>query len=236
MRLLLFSNSTNAGEEYMTYPLPAIKDFMQGFEGKALFIPFAGVSTTWDDYYNTVNQRFESLGIRLESIHHSKDYLKAVQDADAIVVGGGNTFNLLKTVQENKLVEAIQEKIKNGTPYIGWSAGSNLTCPTIRTTNDMPIVEPQSFNALQLIPFQINPHYLDANPDGHAGETREMRIEEFLIANPNMFVAGLREGCWFKIEGGLIAMEGKRSCRIFKNGQSPKELGSTDDFSFLLKQ
>ena len=152
-----------------------------------------------------------------------------------IIVGGGNTFNLLKTIQDNGLVELMRDKIKGGTPYIGWSAGSNMVCPTIRTTNDMPIVEPQSFNALNMIPFQINPHYTDATLSGHGGETREMRLEEFLEANKDMYVAGLREGTMFIVEGNTITLDGKKDCRVFKHGQEPKELTKTDDFSFLMQ-
>ena len=122
-----------------------------------------------------------------------------------------------------------------GTPYIGWSAGSNLACPTIRTTNDMPVVEPDSFSAFNLIPFQINPHYLDVNPAGHAGETREQRIEEFIEANPGITVAGLREGCMLIREGEKLTLVGSRKIRIFKKGNTPAEFSSGEDLSFLLK-
>jgi dipeptidase E len=128
----------------------------------------------------------------------------------------------------------IREKCFNGTPYIGWSAGSNVACPTLRTTNDMPIIDPLGFDCANLIPFQINPHYLDANPEGHGGETREQRIAEFLEINPNVYVAGLREGTMFKLEEGKLELIGNRSCRIFKKGQEPIELSAGDDFSFLL--
>jgi len=142
---------------------------------------------------------------------------------------------LLKLLRENKLIDAVRKKVKSGTPYIGWSAGSNVACPTIRTTNDMPVAEPSSFRAFNLIPFQINPHFLDANPAGHAGETREQRIEEFIEINPEVWVAGLREGTMFLIEENKIRLIGPRRARIFKKNQLPLELGENDDFSFLLK-
>jgi dipeptidase E len=150
------------------------------------------------------------------------------------VVGGGNTWKLLKMLQDKNLIEIIRQKILQGTPYIGWSAGSNLACPTIRTTNDMPVVEPASFAAFNLIPFQINPHYLDANPSGHAGETREQRIEEFIEVNQEIYVAGLREGTMLLLEESKLSLSGPRKVRIFKKGQSPMELGSENDLSFLL--
>jgi len=234
MRLLLISNSTMAGEPYLEYPMPNIKSFLGTKKIKALFIPYAGVTFSNDEYEEKVKKRFQEIGHDLISIHHFNNPIKAVEDAEAIVVGGGNTFHLLKTIQENNLTEAIRNKVKSGTPYIGWSAGSNMACPTIKTTNDMPIVEPSSFDALHIIPFQINPHYLDAHPDGHGGETREDRLNEFMYVNPNMYVAGLREGCMFLLENNSLKLIGERPCRILKQGQSPKELTNTDDFSFLL--
>lgn len=234
MNLLLFSNSTNAGESYLSYTLPYIQEFLDGKSTSALFVPYAGVSIGWDAYYHMVKEQLAKVNISLESIHNKPNAATAVEAAEMIIVGGGNTFNLLKTVQENDLIPLIQKKVLSGTPYIGWSAGSNLTCPTIRTTNDMPIVEPESFEALGLIPFQINPHYIDAHLEGHAGETREMRLEEFLIANPNMYVAGLREGTMLRVTADSIKLQGQKPCRIFKHGQEVKELEASDDFSFLL--
>ena len=142
---------------------------------------------------------------------------------------------LLRMLQQNNLIEAVRAAVLSGTPYIGWSAGSNVVCPTIRTTNDMPVTEPENFSAFNLIPFQINPHYLDANPEGHAGETREQRIEEFIEANPDLWVAGLREGTMFIVNDGLLELSGPRKARIFKKNKPPQELGEGDDFSFLLK-
>jgi dipeptidase E len=223
-----------AGEPYLEYPKGNIQSFLGATKIKALFIPYAGVTLSFDEYEAKVKSRFNEIGHDVESIHHFADPVEAVKNAEAIVVGGGNTFNLAKMIQDNGLIEPIREKVKNGTPYIGWSAGSNMACPSIRTTNDMPIVEPKSFNVLNLIPFQINPHYLDAHPDGHGGETREDRINEFLELNPEMYVAGLREGCMFLMEGDSFKHIGERNCRIFKKGIQTSEMNSNDDFSFLL--
>ena len=233
MRLLLISNSTNAGEAYLEHPLDQIKTFLGSTRVNALFVPYAGVTISFDDYTSRVSERFQEIGHAITSVHEVDDPVLAVQQAEAIVVGGGNTFHLAKLMQEQGLIDAIREKVLAGTPYIGWSAGSNMACPSIRTTNDMPIVEPVSFQALNLVPFQINPHYLDANPEGHAGETREMRIEEFLEANPGMFVVGLREGTMFLVEKELMQLLGPRPARIFKKDYNPQEFEPGADFSFL---
>ncbi len=235
MNLLLISNSTMAGEPYLQYPMGNIKAFLGEQKKNCLFIPYAGVSMTFDEYEQKVKNKFNEVGHEIKGIHHYDNPKEAVEQAEAIVVGGGNTFNLAKMIQDNDLIEVIRKKVQTGTPYIGWSAGSNMACPTIRTTNDMPIIEPKSFNVLGLIPFQINPHYLDAHPDGHGGETREDRIEEFKVLNPDMYVAGLREGCMFLVEGNQIKHIGERTCRIFKHGEATKELSSSDDFQFLMK-
>ncbi len=235
MRLLLISNSTMAGEPYLDYPKQNIKNFLGDKKITAVFIPFAGVTFSYDEYEKKVKSRFNEIGHDIISVHHFDNMKQAIKNAEAIVIGGGNTWQLLKTMQQNDLLGIIAEKVKSGTPYIGWSAGSNVTCPTIKTTNDMPITEPQSFNALNLIPFQINPHYLDANPEGHGGETREDRIMEFIEVNKEIYVTGLREGCMFLIENNTIKLIGERNCRIFKYGEKPYELSKNDDFNFLLK-
>jgi dipeptidase E len=234
MRLLLISNSTNAGETYLEHPLQQIRSFLGEKKVKAVFVPYAGVTISFDDYTERVRARFREIGHDITSVHESPDPGRAIEGAEAIVVGGGNTFNLARLMQDRGLVHPLREKVLGGTPYIGWSAGSNLACPTICTTNDMPIVEPSDFEALNLVPFQINPHYLDANPQGHAGETREMRIEEFIEVNPGIFVVGLREGTMLRIEDGSIRMLGPRPARIFRKGTEPEELWPEADFSFLL--
>lgn len=234
MRLLLISNSTAPGEPYLDYPKYNIRDFLGSKPIKALFIPYAAVTFTYKTYEEKVNERFREIGHEVVSIHHFADPVEAISEARAIIVGGGNTWKLLKTIRENKLIEAVREKVMSGTPYIGWSAGSNMACPTIKTTNDMAIVEPDSFEAFNLIPFQINPHYLDSNPEGYAGETREQRIEEFIEANPGTVVAGLREGTMLLRENNNISLIGKRRMRVFRKGMAPAEMGPEDDLSFLL--
>jgi len=237
MRLLLISNSTNAGEGYLEHARDHINDFLGGKVKKILFVPYAAVSFSFDQYQEKVQKRFDEFDVKVDSLHNYKleDKKKAVEEAEAIVVGGGNTFHLLKYLQQEKLIETIRHAVLNGTPYIGWSAGSNITCPTICTTNDMPITEPENFHALNLVRFQINPHYLDAHPEGHAGETREMRIKEFLVVNPYIYTVGLREGTMFRLENGEIRLLGPRKARIFKGSDEPAELAPGDDFDFLFE-
>ena len=143
-------------------------------------------------------------------------------------------FHLVYMMHKMNIMGIMRERVLDGIPYMGWSAGSNVACPTLRTTNDMPIIEPESFNCLNVIPFQINPHYLDANPEGHGGETREQRINEFLAVNPNIYVAGLREACLFRVKGNTIKHIGSRNLRMFKHGAETKEYSSSDDVQFLL--
>ena len=233
MKLLLISNSTNAGEEYLKYPVENIGRHLQGV-CEIVFVPYAAVTFSYDEYERKVQKRFDEIGIRVRSVHRAADPRKAIREAEAICVGGGNTFALAKKMQEQGLMTAILRKIKEGTPYVGWSAGSNVCCPTICTTNDMPIVEPQSFQAIGAVRFQINPHYLDANPEGHAGETREQRILEYIEANPRRYVVGLREGCMLRLENGSLELIGSRPMRIFKKGIEPFEVKAGDDLSFLL--
>ena len=233
MKLLLISNSTNAGEEYLRYPLPAIGAFLQGVR-EVVFVPYAAVTFSYAAYEQKVQARFAELGIRVRSVHRAKHPAQLIRTAEAICVGGGNTFALAKKMQEQGLMQAIRAKIKAGTPYVGWSAGSNVCCPTLCTTNDMPIVQPESFRTIGAVKFQINPHYLDANPEGHAGETREQRILEYIEANPRRWVAGLREGCMLRYVDDRLELIGKRPMRIFRKGVEPFEVQAGDDLSFLL--
>lgn len=233
MKLLLISNSTNAGEAYLQYPIGQIASFLEGVKEIA-FVPYAAVTFSYAEYEAKVQARFDEIGIKVCSVHRAKDPRKMIREAEAICVGGGNTFALTKKMQEQGLIQAIRSKIAKGTPYVGWSAGSNVTCPTICTTNDMPIVQPESFKAIGAVKFQINPHYLDANPEGHAGETREQRILEYIKANPRRWVVGLREGCMLKYVDGKLELIGSRPMRIFKYGVETFEVNSGDDLSFLL--
>lgn len=234
-RLLLLSNSTNYGEEYLRYPLSAIQSFLGTSVKRVLFIPYAGVRFTYDDYAERVRARFEEIGYALDSVHTASDPLKAIEAAEALAVGGGNTFELLRALYEANLPDAIRARVAQGMPYIGWSAGSNVACPTIKTTNDMPVIEPPSFNALSLVKFQINPHYTDERFANHSGETREERLLEFIEVNAGVTVVGLREGSALKIEGTEIALLGEKSARVFRQGEEAAEYGPKDSLQFLLR-
>lgn len=236
MKLLLISNSTNAGEEYLGWPRTDIKNFLEGTGVKrVLFIPYAGVSVTYDVYEAKVKAVFQQLGYDLYSIHHEADPVHAVAQAEAIAVGGGNTYHLVHELHRTGVMQAIRGRALAGIPYMGWSAGSNVACPTLRTTNDMPIIEPPSFDCMGLVPFQINPHYLDANPEGHGGETREQRIQEYLVVNPESTVVGLREATAFLVEGRTMQLLGSRPARVFHAGTEPREIEPGSDVSFLLR-
>lgn len=232
-RLLLISNSTNAGEEYLAYPIGEIGRFLSGVK-RALFIPYAGVTFSHEEYEAKVQNRFNEIGVKVESLHRFSNPHKAIIEAEALVVGGGSTWRLLQLMQEQQILALVRQRVLEGMPYVGWSAGSNVACPTIRTTNDMPIVEPQGFAAFNIVPFQINPHYLDANPEGHAGETREDRIMEFIELNPTTYVVGLREGSMLRIEQGKIELIGKKSARIFHKSLMTEEVEPGGNLDFLL--
>jgi dipeptidase E len=241
-RLLLISNSTNYGEEYLEWPQQYIRDFLDRTGVKrALFVPYAGVALSeqsieesFDAYEERVNAVFSKLGFEVYSIHREKDPQQAVKDALAIIVGGGNTFYLVHKLHELRLMKVIRESVENGLPFIGWSAGANIACPTMRTTNDMPIIEPESMNCLGLVNFQINPHYLDAPIEGHGGETREQRLEEFLVINKNLYVVGLREATLLSVNNDSIELLGKKPMRVFRHGMTPKELQPGSSLGFLL--
>ena len=236
MDLLLLSNSTNFGEEYLSYPRQAIKDFLGRIKDNILFIPYAGVTFSWDEYTDKVNEALVEIGVKVSGVHSSDIPVKSIKEAEAIMVGGGNSFNLLSELYKNDLVKAIQEKVSSGTPYIGWSAGSNMACPTLKTTNDMPIVEPPSFEALNLIPFQINPHYTEAVIPNHGGESRELRILEFIEANKEMLVIGLPEGMIIQSKNGQYDLIGDKKVKIFKHGMEPYFIQSSKELNQVLSK
>jgi len=241
-KLLLISNSTMAGGEYLGWPREYISRFLNKYNVKKVtFVPYAGVSlspdglkASYDAYSNRVNEVFGEMGFQLESVHQTDDPVGMINSAEAIAVGGGNTFHLVYELHRTGLMQAIKARAEAGTPYMGWSAGSNVACPSLMTTNDMPIIQPESFQCMRLIPFQINPHYLDANPEGHGGETRQQRIEEFLVINREMKVAGLREASLLLVEDGKMTLEGSRDLRLFEFGKEPAEYHPGSDLSFLL--
>ena len=235
MNLLLISNSNNAGEAYLKYPIQEIAKTLEGID-EVVFIPYAAVTFSYDEYEAKVQDRLNEIGVKVRSIHHAINKRNFIRHAKAIMIGGGNTFALLKKMQEEDLLDMIFHRVKAGVPYVGWSAGSNVTCPTICTTNDMPIVQPESFRAIGLVSFQINPHYLDANPEGHAGETREQRIKEYLEANRSRSVVGLREGCMLRINDNGIELIGSRSMRVFKKGMETFEVQPGENIDFLIRR
>ena len=235
-RLLLLSNGSElVGNEPTEFAQGAVRNFLGASVRRVLFVPFAAVVRTYDEYAARVRRRFGPLGYEVESIHEADEAVAAVERAEAIAVGGGNTFHLLRGLYEAGVIEALRARVEGGSPYVGWSAGSNVACPTIKTTNDMPIVEPPTLRALGLVPFQINPHYTDAALAGHQGETRDERLLEFVHANPGVRVVGLREGTMLRVEGQEVTLVGNRPARLFLKGEEPRELSPADSFSFLLR-
>ena len=234
MRLLLLSNSRNKGEEFLGYPESEIKDFLGTKIKHALFIPFAAVDLPFDQYNALVEGRMNAMGYSVTGIHTVSDPLKALGEAQAIMIGGGNTWQLLSLLYKHEILDLIRERVLAGAPYIGWSAGSNVACPTIKTTNDMPIIEPPSFNALGLVPFQLNAHYSDFVPEGHRAETRDDRLREFTIANPGVTVVGLREGTLLRREKDSLKLVGPEPARIFLDCGF-RETEITADLSALVR-
>lgn len=218
MQLLLISSSNVHGYGYLDHAEAELRRVLATHRSLS-FVPFALFDHA--GYTGKVRERMERMGIAVRQVENRED----VENAEALFIGGGNTFRLLKTLYERDLLEAIRDRVRNaGVPYIGSSAGTNVATPTIRTTNDMPIVYPPSFDALALVPFQINPHYLDPDPSSiHKGETREDRIREFLEENETP-VVGLREGAMLRIDDDKIRLTGDRPARIFRRGQEPLEL------------
>jgi dipeptidase E len=220
-RVLLISNSTLYGSGYLDHAEAEILDFL-GSVKTVLFVPFALYDR--DAYASMARQRFLKMGFGLESIHTAPNAQQAVNDAEAVFIGGGNTFRLLKALYDTEVLQPIRQRVEKGMSYIGSSAGSNVAGPTIKTTKDMPIVQPPSFDALALVPFQISPHFLDPDPNStHMGETQEERILQFLEENDTP-VAGLREGAMVRAENGSHVLKGSSGARIFRKGQEPIEI------------
>jgi dipeptidase E len=225
--MLLLSNS-RSDQGYLVHAAEWLRQYVadQGLQGKkGVMLPYARVATSWDDAVASTNTAFGSLGIELTGLHSVPDPVDAVLNAPLIVVPGGNTFNLLKHARDLGLLPAIEQRVRGGAAYIGWSAGANLTCPTIGTTNDMPVVDPGSLDALGLLPFQINPHFTDAHPPGHNGETRRQRIEEYCIVNPAKPVLALPEGTALRVRDDRIDLLGEGSL-LFRASQEPETLAA----------
>lgn len=231
LRILLVSNSTLHGHGYLDHVEEEIRNLL-GPARLVLFFPYALHDR--DGYAAKATKRFAAMGYEMKPAHAANDPRDAVEEADAIFIGGGNTFRLLKALQDLELIEPIRRRVRSGAPYIGSSAGSNVAGPTIKTTKDMPIVQPRSFDALGLVPFQISPHFQDPDPTStHMGETQEERILQFLEENETP-VLGMREGAWVRIENRSVTLLGSRGARIFRRGEEPVEAVTGDEISSLV--
>lgn len=231
--LLLLSNSAVHGRAYLAHALDAIAEFLGGRK-TLYFIPFALKDYT--GYTAIVQEALRPLGVQIIGLHTFPDPRAALEQAQVVFVGGGNTWRLVKKVQELGLCEPVQRRVLAGElSYLGSSAGTNLACPTIRTTNDMPIVQPPSEKAFGLVPFQINPHYVDADPSStHMGETREKRIHEFHEEN-DVAVLGLREGAWLRRQDTHLTLGGTTRARLFQRGMPETEYQTGAELEFLLR-
>jgi dipeptidase E len=234
IRALLLSSSRAGDTDYLEHAIPFISRTLGDQINEVLFVPYAGVSLSYDEYTEKVQQAFEPLNITVTGIHTTENPAQAVRDAQAIVVGGGNTFHLLHELYRYGLVNTIAQVAHTGTPYIGWSAGSNVAGFSIRTTNDMPIIQPPSFDAIKLLPVQLNPHYIDYQPPGFNGETRQMRIEEFMAVNPQMSVIGIQEGSALYIEGEDMTLWGEKEAYLFISGEK-RTYPPQSNLGFLLR-
>lgn len=229
--LLLVSNSTNHGEGYLDHCMAEMLDIL-GERRRLAFVPFALFDQ--ERYAAKASARFAQAGLQVRAVEAGADGEAALAWADAVFVGGGNTFRLLKTLRDTGLLASLRRRVSDGMIYMGASAGSNVAGPTIRTTNDMPIVQPDSFEALGLVPFQINPHYIDPPADStHMGETREQRLVEYLEEN-DIPVVGIREGAWIRVEHGRARLGGSRPARVFRADRTPEERPPGANLSDLL--
>jgi dipeptidase E len=236
-RILAISSSRVGDGGYLERAVPLIKEFLGTETLNIGFIPFASLDRDYEQYASKVKQALTGLPYQVEVIS-SANAGTALQEVDVIMVGGGNTFKLLYDLYQEELLSIIRDLAIKGVPYIGWSAGANITGLTIGTTNDMPVIQPQSFSALQLLPFQINPHYLNYKPDGFHGETRDQRLEEFVKMNPGVPVVGLPEGTALCLENGKLTYLGNTSGVLFQNSEQEKivrdDITPGQDLSFLL--
>jgi len=231
--LLLLSSSTVFGMKPLEYALDAVQAFLDG-EDTIAFVPYA--LSNYESYTAGVQTMLAPLGVTVEGIHRATNPRQVVETARVLFVGGGNSFRLLKALQEHDLLAIVRERVEAGElRYLGSSAGTNMACPSLRTTNDMPIVQPSSFGAFGLIPFQINPHYLDPDPHStHQGEARADRIEEFLEEN-DVPVLGMREGCWLRRRASTLMLGGITGACLFTRNADPQEIVPGTDLSWLIE-
>lgn len=215
-KLLLLSNSRNADGAFLEHVRDAIEAHL-GSVKRVLFVPYAGVSISADAYTALTRTAFAKSGVTVQSVHNASNPVEAINSAECIVIGGGNTFRLLERLQHHDLLATIRARVVDGMPYIGWSAGSVVAGPTIGTTNDMPIIAPNGIAALALVDFHINAHFTDAHPPGFRGETRRERLAEFLVLNPAARVVGLPEGSWLRVHGRTISLAGPHDASCFSS-------------------
>jgi len=233
--LIIASTSTLHGGEYLEYLLPTLENHFKNCD-TIIFIPYARPGgMTHDEYTERVAIAFSKINKKIIGLHTFENPIEALENAEGIFTGGGNTFLLVTQLYENDVMKTLSNVIESGTPYLGSSAGSNITGISMQTTNDMPIIYPPSFKTLKAIPFNLNPHYLDANLQSkHMGETRETRIKEFHAFNTTP-VLGLREGSWLDVKGEKILLKGNLTARLFRQNQVPEEINPETDLTFLGK-
>jgi len=231
--LIIASTSTLHGGEYLEYLLPTLENHFKNCD-TIIFIPYARPGgMTHDEYTERVAIAFSKINKKIRGLHTFKNPIEALENAEGIFTGGGNTFLLVTQLYENDVMQTLSNVIESGTPYLGSSAGSNITGISMQTTNDMPIIYPPSFKTLGAIPFNLNPHYLDPNLQSkHMGETRETRIKEFHAFNTTP-VLGLREGSWLDVKGEKILLKGNLTARLFRQNQVPEEINPETDLAFL---
>ncbi len=234
-KLLLLSSSRVSGGGLLEHARGHIQSFLGRGVKRLLFIPYATVSVPYAQRLEMITPPFADLGYSITSIDAAADPKAALREADAVAVSGGNTFRLLQLLQTQGLLPILRERAEAGLPYIGWSAGSNIACPTIRTTNDMPIIWPEGIAALGLVPFQINPHYTELLPPEHQGETRDDRLKEFMHLNPGVPVVALRDGSALELLEGRLRLVGDIPCKLFMDGKI-REVGPDESLQFLLKR
>lgn len=237
-KILAFSSSRVGSSGYLEKAAPVINEFIGSKSTNIAFFGFADADKRYEEYGLSVQNGLKNPNLKINVVLPS-NAISVIESSDAIIAGGGNTFKLIHDLQELNLLNIIREKVNKGIPYIGWSAGANILAPTISTTNDMPIIEPQSFNALNLFPFQINPHYFNQKIEGFNGESRDDRLQEFLKINPNVAIVGLPEGSYLKLENNLLQYFGEKDAALFVSeidspGFSKKSIQSTADLSILL--
>ena len=234
MQYLLLSNSTMPGQPYFEWPKPHVKSFLGTKRLSLVFIPYAGVTFSYDSYIQEVKNAFNSMGYEIVGIHSAESKQKLIEESQGIVVGGGNTFHLLYQLYKENLITPLREKVISGTPFIGWSAGSNIAGPTIMTTNDMPIIQPPTFDALNLCPLQINPHFTEKTIEGHGGESRSQRINEFLEVNKTSKVIGLPEGMFIQRKDDETVLGGVGTAKYFAWNEKPVDLQTGEQINRFL--